>query len=107
MQTPPRESTDPGAYRVRLTAAAVHYKLDAEAASGEALDWVAVGAELEKPTDTSREVVASALECAVDFAETCDQDAAQTLFAAAAEGRPLVVVTADGKKVVLAPVTHG
>jgi len=107
MGTSPSESTDPGAYRARLTAAAVHYGLDGESVSGESLDWVAVGAELEKPTDTSREVVAAALECAVDFAETCDQDAAQELFMAAAEGRPIVVVTADGKKVVLAPVTHG
>ncbi|MGY1548320.1 hypothetical protein [Streptomyces sp. MN6] len=105
MTTPPSERTNPAAYRARLTAAAVRYNLDAESVSGESLNWVAVGAELEKPTEASREVVATALEGTVDFTETCSQDAAQELFDAAADGRPIVVVTADGRKVVLAPVT--
>lgn len=107
MHSTPTQSGDPAAYRARLTAAAVHYNLDGRAAAGEQLDWVATGALLDKPTEDSREVVTTALECAVDFSETCAQDVAQEVFDAAADGRPLVVVTADGRKVVLAPVTYG
>ncbi|MFC7830945.1 hypothetical protein [Streptomyces sp. NPDC057375] len=43
------------------------------------------------------------LQSPVDFVDDCNQDVAFAVFNAAAEGRPLVVVGADGRRVVMQP----
>ncbi|MET8411123.1 hypothetical protein ABZV34_23980 [Streptomyces sp. NPDC005195] len=105
------ERTQPAAYQAALVHAVLNAGL--EAASDSDLDRLARAAGLRPPVQPeTRDGVRMAVECPVDFlglapsspdAVTSSQDIAQTVFDAANEGHPLVVIDADGRPIVLVP----
>lgn len=97
------ERTNAVGYQAALVRAALSAGVDHDASDAD-LDRVATEAGL-RPAALSgtREAVRSALEAPVDFAEDGNQDVAFALFNAADEGRPLVVIGADGRRVVMEP----
>jgi hypothetical protein len=97
------ERSNPLGYQVALVRAALRAGIDHTASDAD-LDQAATEAGL-RPTalEQTRETVRDALESPVDFTDDCNQDVAFALFNAADEGRPLVVIGADGRSVVMEP----
>ncbi|MFI5688417.1 hypothetical protein [Streptomyces sp. NPDC051636] len=97
------ERSNPVGYQAALVRAALRAGIDHTASDAD-LDQAATEAGLRPAAlEQTREVVRSALESPVDFAEDCNQDVTFAVFNAAGEGRPLVVIGADGRSVVMEP----
>lgn len=97
------ERSNPVGYQAALVRAALRAGID-HTASDDDLDDAATEAGLRPAAlEQTREVVRGVLESPVDFVDDCNQDVAFAVFNAADEGRPLVVVGADGRRVVMEP----
>ncbi|WP_331736805.1 hypothetical protein OG426_55410 (plasmid) [Streptomyces canus] len=97
------ERSNPVGYQTALVRAALRAGID-HTASDVDLDQAATEAGL-RPTalKETREAVRAALESPIDFIGDCSQDVTFAVFNAADEGRPLVVISADGRRVVMEP----
>lgn len=97
------ERSNPVGYQTALVRAALRAGID-HTASDTDLDQAATEAGLRPAAlAQTREVVRGVLESPIDFAEDCSQDVTFAVFNAADEGRPLVVVGADGRQFVMEP----
>jgi hypothetical protein len=97
------ERSNPVGYQTALVRAALRADIDHTASDAD-LDQAATEAGLRPAAlERTREAVRDALESPVDFAEDCSQDVTFAVFNAADEGRPLVVIGADGRRFVMEP----
>ncbi|MFJ4931615.1 hypothetical protein [Streptomyces sp. NPDC088736] len=105
------ERTQPAAYQAALVHSVLNTGTHRDLTDSD-LDQAALAAGLRPPSQPgTRDAVRTALACPVDFlcldsnpeALTDNQDIAQAVFDAADEGHPLVVIAADGRRIVMVP----
>ncbi|MEV6532806.1 hypothetical protein AB0M86_24995 [Streptomyces sp. NPDC051639] len=105
------ERTQPAAYQAALVRSVLSTGAQRDLTDSD-LDQAALAAGLRPPSQPgTRDAVRAVLECPVDFlcldpspeALTGNQDIAQAVFDAADEGHPLIVIAADGRRIVMVP----